>query len=199
MKSLRNVLGLHFSTLILFGLLFPLVIFGIGKLFPNQANGLPIYKDGKLIGYENIGQKFTDTKYFWGRPSAVDYNVASTGGSNKGPTNPDYLKLVQERIDTLLKYNPEIKKSDIPADLVTASGSGLDPHISPKAAFIQIPRIANERKLDRTTLRKLVETHTEKPLLGLFGPERVNVLKLNLALDSLTQTLSKGEGLKTLR
>ena len=188
MKSLRNVLGLHFSTLILFGLLFPLVIWGIGQLFPQPANGFPIYKNGKLIGYENIGQKFTDAEYFWGRPSAVDYNAASTGGSNKGPTNPDYLKQVQDRIDTLLKYNPEIKKSDIPSDLVTASGGGLDPHISPQAAFIQIPRIANERKLDRTSLRKLVEDHIESPLFGIFGPKRVNVLKLNLALDTQSRS-----------
>lgn len=193
MKSLRNVLGLHFSTLILFGLLFPLLILGIGQFFPHQSNGLPIYKNGKLIGFENIGQKFTDPNYFWGRPSAVDYNAASTGGSNKGPTNPDYLKLVRERIDTMLKYNPEIKKSDIPADLVTASGGGLDPHISTQGAFIQIPRIAKERNLDRSALRKLVEEHIELPLLGLFGPERVNVLKLNIALEGLSQTLSKGE------
>jgi K+-transporting ATPase ATPase C chain len=185
MKSLRNVLGLHFSTLILFGLLFPLVILGIGQLFPDQANGFPIYKDGKLIGYVNIGQKFTDLKYFWGRPSAVDYNAASTGGSNKGPTNPGYLKLVQERIDTLLKYNPGIKKSDIPADLVTASGGGLDPHISPKAAFIQVSRIAKERNIDNSKLRELVQLKVEKPFLGMFGPERVNVLKLNLALDEI--------------
>jgi K+-transporting ATPase ATPase C chain len=185
MKSLRNVLGLHFSTLILFGLLFPFLILGIGQLFPDQSNGLPIYKNGKLIGFENIGQKFTDPEYFWGRPSAVDYNAASTGGSNKGPTNPDYLKLVQERIDTLLKYNPEIKKSDIPSDLITASGGGLDPHISPQAAFIQIPRLASARNIDKTKLRELVENSVESPFIGMFGPERVNVLKLNLALDEL--------------
>jgi len=185
MKSLRNVLGLHFSTLILFGLLFPLLIWVIGQLFPTQANGLPIYKDGKLIGFENIGQKFNDPKYFWGRPSAVDYNAAATGGSNKGPTNPDYLKLVQERIDSLLKYNPGIKKSDIPADMVTASGGGLDPHISPQAALIQIPRVAEERNIDRNRLRQLVQKSIEPPFLGIFGTERINVLKLNLALDEI--------------
>jgi K+-transporting ATPase ATPase C chain len=185
MKSLRNVLGLHFTTVILFGLMFPLLIWAIGLLFPSQANGSPVYKDGKLVGFENIGQKFTDTKYFWGRPSAVDYNAASTGGSNKGPTNPDYLQLVQERIDTLLKYNPEIKKSDIPSDLVTASGGGLDPHISPQAALIQIPIMATERNLDESKLSALVQSKIEKPLLGMFGTERVNVLKLNLALDEL--------------
>jgi K+-transporting ATPase ATPase C chain len=184
MKTILKDIKLNFATLILFGLLFPLLIWVIGLIFPSQANGLPIYKNGELIGFENIGQKFYSNKYFWGRPSAVDYNAASTGGSNKGPTNPDYLKQVQDRIDTLLKYNPEIKKSDIPSDLVTASGGGLDPHISPQAAFIQVPRIADERKLDRASLRKLVEDHIESPLFGIFGPKRVNVLKLNLALDT---------------
>lgn len=185
MKSLRNVLGLHFSTLIMFGVLFPLVIWVIGLLFPSQSNGFPVYKDGKLIGFENIGQKFTDPKYFWGRPSAVDYNAASTGGSNKGPTNPDYLKQVKDRIDTLLKYNPGIKKSDIPADMVTASSGGLDPHISVQGALFQIHRVANARNLDEQKVRNLVEASIEKPLFGLFGPSRVNVLKLNLNLDEL--------------
>lgn len=185
MKSLRNVLGLHFSTVILFGILFPLLIWGIGQLFPAQSNGLPVYKDEKLIGYENIGQKFTNPEYFWGRPSAVDYNAAATGGSNKGPTNPDYLKVVQDRIDTLLKYNPGIKKSDIPADMVTASGGGLDPHISVQGAMFQIARVAKVRNLNEKKVRSLVEASIEGPVLGLFGPERVNVLKLNLVLDEL--------------
>lgn len=189
MKSLRNVLGLHFSTLILFGILFPLAILAVGQLFPGQSNGLPIYKDGKLIGYENVGQKFTDPKYFWGRPSAVDYNAASTGGSNKGPTNPEYLKTVKDRIDTLLKYNPGIKRSDIPADMVTTSGSGIDPHISVQGALIQLKRIATIRNTDTVVLKRLVVKHTEQPLLGLFGPERVNVLKLNLSLDELVKNL----------
>ncbi len=187
MKSLRNVLGLHFSTLILFGLLFPLVIWFIGQLFPQPANGFPIYKNGRLIGFENIGQKFTDPKYFWGRPSAVNYNGASAGASNKGPTDPEYLKTVQSRIDTLLKYNPGIKRSDIPADMISASGSGLDPHISVQGAMFQISRISKIRNLNEQKLRALVENHIEKPLLGLFGPERVNVLELNLALDRLTE------------
>jgi K+-transporting ATPase ATPase C chain len=165
--------------------LFPLLIWVIGLLFPSQSNGLPIYKNGKIIGFENIGQKFTDAKYFWGRPSAVDYNAASTGGSNKGPTNPDYLKLVNDRIDTLIKYNPGIKKSDIPADMITASGGGLDPHISVQGALFQIPRVAKARKLDEQKVRNLVETSIENPLFGLFGPSRVNVLKLNLKLDEL--------------
>ena len=194
-KSIVKDIKLNFATLILFGLLFPLSIWAIGLIFPAQANGLPIYKNGELIGFENIGQKFYSDKYFWGRPSAVDYNAASTGGSNKGPTNPEYLADVEKRIEEFLAKNPEVKRSEIPSDLVTASGSGIDPDISPQAALIQISRVAKVRNLDKQVVRKLVGQHIEKPLFGLFGTEKVNVLKLNLALESLSQTLSKGEGL----
>lgn len=187
MRSLRNVLGLHFTTLIMFGLLFPLIIWGIGQLFPRQSNGFPIYKDGKLIGFANIGQKFTENKYFWGRPSAVDYNAAASGGSNMGPTNPAYLSTVEQRIKDFMKRNPGIKRSQIPSDLVTASGSGIDPDISVQGALIQIPRVAKARGISQEKLTKLVEEHIGKPLFGMFGPERVNVLKLNLALDNLSK------------
>jgi len=185
MKNIFKDIKLHLSTLILFGLLFPILIWVVGLIFPSQANGLPIYKEGNLIGFENIGQKFYSDKYFWGRPSAVDYDASSTGGSNKGPTNPEYLAEVETRIQEFLNKNPEVKRSEIPSDLVTASGGGLDPHISPQAAFIQIPRVANERNIDKDVLRKLVEDHIESPFLGMFGTERVNVLKLNLALDKM--------------
>ncbi len=185
MKTIIKDIKLHFVTLILFGLLFPLLIWAIGLIFPNQSNGLPIYKNGKLIGFENIGQKFYSDKYFWGRPSAVDYNAASTGGSNKGPTNPEYLKEVEKRIEDFLKKNPEVKRSEIPSDLVTASGSGIDPDISPQAALIQIPRVAKVRNLSKEKVKELVEKHIDKPLLGLFGPEKVNVLKLNISLDKI--------------
>lgn len=172
-------------TVIMFGLLFPLLIWGIGLLFPNQANGLPIYKSGRLVGFENIGQNFYSDKYFWGRPSAVDYDAASTGGSNKGPTNPEYLTNIESRIHEFLDKNPEVKRSEIPSDLVTSSGSGIDPHISPQAAFVQVSRVAEQRNLDRQKVKELVQKQIEKPLLGFFGTERVNVLKLNLALDEL--------------
>ena len=185
MKKFIKDIKLHFSTLILFGLLFPLLIWAIGLIFPNQSNGLPIYKGGNLIGFENIGQKFYSDKYFWGRPSAVDYNAASTGGSNKGPTNPEYLKEVEKRIDDFLKRNPEVKRSEIPSDLVTASGSGIDPDISPQAAIIQVPRVAKVRRLNSKKVMQLVEQHIEKPLFDMFGIAKVNVLKLNLALDDL--------------
>jgi potassium-transporting ATPase KdpC subunit len=183
MKEILKDIRLHFSTLILFGLLFPLLIWAIGLIFPAQSNGLPIYKDDQLIGFENIGQKFYSDKYFWGRPSAVDYNGASTGGSNKGPTNPEYLKDVEKRIEVFLKRNPEVKRSEIPSDLVTASGSGLDPDISVPGALIQIPRVAGARGINKDELKRLVEEQTGKPLLGFFGPEHINVLKLNIALD----------------
>jgi K+-transporting ATPase ATPase C chain len=138
-----------------------------------------------VVGYELIGQKFTDDKYFWSRPSAVDYNAAGSAGSNKGPTNPDYLKQVQDRIDTFLVHNPGIKKEEIPAELVTASGSGEDPDLSPAAARIQVKRIAAIRKIDESKLYALVDQHTQGPLLGFLGPSKVNVLKLNVALDNL--------------
>src|SRR6187397_1586984 len=116
--------------LVLCSLLYPLLIAGIGRLTPGAGGGEKVLVNNKVVGYANIGQKFTDDKYFQGRPSAVDYNAAGSAGSNKGPSNPDYLKIVQGRIDTFLIHNPGIKKEEMPADLVTASGSGLDPDIS---------------------------------------------------------------------
>ncbi|MDR3667207.1 MAG: potassium-transporting ATPase subunit KdpC [Ignavibacteriaceae bacterium] len=186
MKMLRNILGLHFSTVILFGLCYPLIIWGIGLLFPKEANGLPIMKDGKIIGFENEGQKFTDTKYFWGRPSSSDYDAgANSGGTNLGPTNPALFDAAKARLDTLLKYNPGVKISDIPIEMITSSGSGLDPHVSPQGAYFQVKRIANVRHLNDNELRNLVSVNIERPLLGIIGTERVNVLKLNIALDKL--------------
>ncbi|HQY12236.1 MAG TPA: potassium-transporting ATPase subunit C, partial [Ferruginibacter sp.] len=119
------------------------------------------------------------------RPSAVDYNAAGSAGSNKGPKNPDYLKQVQDRIDSFLVHNPGVKKEEIPAELVTASGSGLDPDISPAGASVQVKRIAAVRKLAEATIISLIDKQTEKPLLGFMGPAKVNVLKLNIALDKL--------------
>jgi potassium-transporting ATPase KdpC subunit len=186
MKILRNILGLHVSTVILFGLCYPLFIWGIGLLLPRQANGLPLMKDGKIIGFENEGQKFTDLKYFWGRPSATDYDAsANSGGTNMGPTNPALLDAVKSRLDTLLKYNPRVKLSDIPVEMITSSGSGLDPHVSPQGAYFQVARIAGVRNLDEESLRNLIASNMEKPLFGIFGTERVNILKLNIALDKL--------------
>lgn len=164
---------------------YPFLLAGIGKLSPGQGKGLRIIKDGKTIGYENIGQKFTRDEYFNSRPSAASFNAAGSAGSNKGPSNPDYLKDVSAKIDSFLKHNPGVSKSEVPSELVTYSGSGLDPDLSPEAAYIQIKRVATKRHLGDDKVKQLVDSKIEKPFLGLFGPPKVNVLKLNLALDVL--------------
>jgi potassium-transporting ATPase KdpC subunit len=168
--------------ILLCSVLYPLFIAAVAKLAPGQGKGETISLNGKVVGYERLGQKFTDDKYFQGRPSTVNYNAAGSAGSNKSPTNPDYLKDVQERIDTFLVHNPGVRKEDIPADLVTASGSGLDPDISPEAAYIQVKRVAKIRGLTEENVKTLVDRQVEKLLLG---PSHVHVLKLNIALDQL--------------
>jgi K+-transporting ATPase ATPase C chain len=165
--------------------IYPLAIAGIGKFTPGKGDGETITYKGRVVGYANIGQKFTKNEYFWGRPSAVDYNAAGSGGSNKGPSNPDYLKQVEGRIEDFLKHNPGVTRSQIPVELVTASGSGLDPDLSPAGAKVQVARVAKVRGLSADAVTKLVDEHTEQPLLGMFGPAKVNVLKLNVALDGL--------------
>ncbi|MEJ1240993.1 K(+)-transporting ATPase subunit C [Chryseolinea sp. T2] len=172
-------------TMVLFGVVYPFVINGIAIVVaPNGGNGEEVIVDGRVVGFELIGQKFDQDRYFNGRPSAVDYNAASTGGSNKGPSNPEYLETVKARIDTFLLHNPTTAKREIPVDLVTASGGGLDPHISPQAALIQVERIAKVRHMDKDLVSKLVAEHIEQPILGL-GTARVHVLRLNIALDQL--------------
>jgi len=181
LKAIRITLVLT----VLLCVIYPLVIAGVGKLSKGKGDGETIVVNGKVVGYANVGQSFTQPKYFWGRPSAAGYNAAGSAGSNKGPSNPDYMKDVAGRIDTLLKYHPYLKREDIPAEMVTASGSGLDPDISPAAAKMQIKRVAQYRNLDEAKVAALVDKHTEQPLAGLFGPAKVNVLKLNVALDEL--------------
>lgn len=181
-KNLIISLKLTLVMIILCAVLYPLLVAGIGKVTPGSGKGKTVSVNGKVVGYENLGQKFTDDKYFHGRPSAVDYNAAGSAGSNKGPSNPDYLQVVKDRIDTFLVHNPGIKKEEIPADLVTASGSGLDPHLSPAAAYVQVKRIAAVRGIAEDKVRTLVEQQVEKTILG---PSVVNVLKLNIALDNL--------------
>lgn len=184
-KYLLPSLKLTLVLLVICSVLYPLFIAAVAKFAPGGGKGETVSVNGKVVGYANIGQKFTDDKYFWSRPSAVDYNAAGSAGSNKGPTNPDYLKTVQDRIDSFLVHNPGVKKEDIPAELVTASGSGLDPDLSPAAAKVQVKRIATTRNLDEQKIYALIDKQTEGPLLGLFGPSTVNVLKLNVALDEL--------------
>lgn len=181
-KSLLISLKLTLLMIILCAVIYPLLIAGIGKATPGGGKGRTVSVNGKVVGYENIGQKFTEDKYFWGRPSAVEYNAAGSGGTNKSPSNPDYLQIVQDRIDSFLVHNPGVRKEEIPADLVTASGSGLDPDITPASAYVQVKRVAAIRKLAEDKVRTLVDQQISKTILG---PSVVNVLKLNIALDNL--------------
>lgn len=161
-----------------------LLVYGGSKILPTKGNAEIITHNGQKY-YANIGQNFSSGKYFHGRPSAVDYNAAGSGGSNKGPSNEEYLETVQKRIDTLKMQNPGMEKTEVPVELVTASGSGLDPDISPNGAVYQAKRIAKERNLSEEEVNQLIKNQTEKPWLGLLGPTKVNVLKLNIALDQL--------------
>ncbi|HCL83345.1 MAG TPA: potassium-transporting ATPase subunit C [Chitinophagaceae bacterium] len=170
---------------IFFSGIYTLLIFGIAQFAPAHGEGEAILRNGKVTGYALEGQNFTSDQYFMSRPSAVGYNAAGSGGSNKGPTNPDYLKDVQSRIDRFLVHNKMVKKEQIPSELVTASGSGLDPDISPMGAYIQVQRISQARGIPVDKINSLVQQAIRKPLFGLFGTERVNVLQLNLALDNL--------------
>ena len=169
------------------GVAYPAIVTAIAQVvFPRQANGSLIVKDGKAVGSALIGQPFDDPKYFWGRPSATSpfqYNAGASSGSNLSPTNPDLIKAVQARVDAIRAADPDIT-APVPVDLVTASASGLDPHISPAAAFHQVFRVAKARKLDPHVVAKLVEERVEGRLFGMLGEPRVNVLALNLALDA---------------
>ena len=186
--------------MIICGLIYPLVLTGISKvIFPRQAEGSLIRVDGKVVGAETIGQEFTEDYYMWGRPSAYHYNTytedengnlvysdgtefagVSSGSNNYAPTNEALTERVENDMEKFLERNPEVKAEDIPTDLLTASGSGLDPHISPESAQIQIPRIAEASGLSEEIVEEIVSEHTEGKLLGVFGEETVNVLMVNL-------------------
>lgn len=187
LKELKPALLMLAVFTVITGGIYPLVVTGIAQGgFPHQANGSLIEHDGKAAGSELIGQPFTDPKYFWGRPSAtgpVPYNASASSGSNLGPLNPALEEAVKARIDALKAADPG-NAAPIPVDLVTASGSGLDPHISPAAAEYQLGRVARARSLSPDAVRILVTQHSEDRQLGLLGEARVNVLALNLALDA---------------
>ncbi len=184
-KYIIQSIRLTLVLMLILCIAYPLTIALAGKFSKGKGSGEKLTANGKVVGYALLGQSFTKPEYFWGRPSAVAYNAAGSAGSNKGPSNAAYLQEVANRIDTLLKYNPGLKKSEIPSDMVTTSGSGLDPNISEQGASIQIKRIAAYRKISEAKIIELVALNTQKPLLGLFGPSSVNVLKLNLALNKV--------------
>ena len=189
-RELRSILVVFGLLTIVTGILYPAVVTLIGNLaFPAQANGSAIEVDGRAIGSRLLGQPFASPRYFWSRPSAtgpVPYNGAGSSGSNQGPTNPALVAVVRDRVAALRAADPA-NAGLVPVDLVTASGSGLDPHISPAAAEYQVARVARARGVDEASVRELVRAATESRTFGVFGEPRVNVLALNLALDGRLQ------------
>ena len=187
-NTLRPALVLFLLLSLMTGVVYPLVVTGIAQaLFPAQAAGSLLLRDGQVVGSRLVGQSFSDPKYFWGRPSATSpmaYNASASSGSNQGPLNPALQESVKGRIGALRTADPG-NAAAVPVDLVTASASGLDPHISPAAARYQISRIAKARGFPIESVQTLVDAQTEKPLMGFLGESQVNVLQLNLALDSL--------------
>jgi K+-transporting ATPase ATPase C chain len=184
MTELKRALLFTLVTIVLLGGGYNALLWGVGRVaFPSQAEGSLIRRaDGTIVGSHLIAQKFTRPEYFQPRPSAVDYNAASTGGSNNGPTNPGHLKAVQDRIDAIVKQE-KVMAAQIPSEMVTTSGGGLDPDIPPAAAEIQAQRVSIARGVPLERVKDLIRTHTQAPTFGLFGPSRINVLELNLALD----------------
>ena len=188
MKNLWISLKITLAMCIVLGVGYVLVLRGISAVAgPNGGEADVVTLDGQVVGAANVGQRFTDVRYFWSRPSAVDYNGGGSGGSNKAATNPEYLAEVERRVQDFLAAHPYLTREEVPSEMVTASGSGLDPDISPRGAQVQVRRVAEARGLDIATVRHLVDSLTQKPWLGLFGTEKVNVLRLNVALEELNE------------
>jgi K+-transporting ATPase ATPase C chain len=191
---MRNALRALLAVIVLgvlTGLVYPLVITGVAQLaLDDMADGSLVRIEDRVVGSTSIGQPWEGTEWFHGRPSAVDYDAAASSGSNLGPTSQELADLVQERVDGVLElegpYMPDLTAADIPADLVTASSSGLDPHIAVASAALQAPRIAEVRGLSAEEVRRLIDRHTQGRVLGFMGEPRVNVLELNLALEEMT-------------
>ena len=180
-----SALRLTLAMLVLCCILYPALVWAAAQLAPGRGEGVQINRSGRVVGFANVGQKFTRPEYFNSRPSAADYHADASSGSNKGPSNPEYLALVKARLDTFLLQNPGVKAADVPAELITASGSGLDPHLSPQGAQVQVVRVAKARRLAPVRVQALLTSQTKT---NPIGPDQINVLRLNLALDSLAGT-----------
>lgn len=184
MKNILRGVKLTLAICVLLCVVYVLFLRGFAFIAgPDGGNAEMTIENGKRVGASNIGQQFSDMKYFWGRPSAIGYDAEISGGSNKGTSNKEYLNLVKQRTKAFMKAHPYLSLKDVPSEMVTASGSGLDPDISPYAAKIQVQRVAEARGLSMESVVELVDNHVKKPWLGLFGTEKVNVLDLNIALD----------------
>lgn len=183
-KDLIKSAKLTLMFCLLLGVCYVLVLWVFALIAsPGKGNAEMVTYNGQIVGAANVGQKFTKDIYFWGRPSAVNYAADASGASNKSVTNKEYLKEVETKIDSFLVHHPYLKRSDVPVEMVTASGSGLDPDITPQCAYVQIKRVALARNMNENKVKEIVEKEIQKPFLGIFGTTKVNVLRLNIALD----------------
>lgn len=188
MKNFWISIKITLAMCVLLGVGYVLVLRGVSAVAgPNGGEAETVVLCGKIVGAANVGQAFTDSTHFWGRPSAVDYNGGGSGGSNKATTNPEYLAEIEQRIIDFLAAHPYLTRAEVPAEMVTASGSGLDPDISPRGARVQVRRVAEACGLDTAVVQRLVDSLIQRPWLGLFGTEKVNVLRLNVALEELNE------------
>ncbi len=191
MKNLLKSLRITLVFCVLFSVCYILILWAFAKLAgPGNGNAETVTLNGQVVGAANVGQMFTKDIYFWGRPSKAGdgYDASSSAGSNKGPTNEEYLAEVEARIDTFLVHHPYLDRKEVPAEMVTASASGLDPHITPQSAYVQVKRVAKARGMSEEAVKAIVDKQVEKPLLGIFGTSKVNVLKLNVALEEANPT-----------
>ncbi|MEG2218213.1 MAG: K(+)-transporting ATPase subunit C [Muribaculaceae bacterium] len=195
MKTIWISIKITVLLCIFFAISYVLILWIFAKVTSsNDGNAEVVTINGAIVGAANVGQQFTQDIYFWGRPSNAGdgYDGTSSSGSNKGVTNEEYLKEVNQRIDTFLLQHPYLERKDVPAEMVTASASGLDPDITPECAYVQVKRVASARKMSEKVVLDIVNKAIEQPLLGLFGPAKINVLKLNVELDKMQQN-SKGQ------
>jgi potassium-transporting ATPase KdpC subunit len=186
MKNLIKSIKITLVFCVMFAVMYVIILWAFARFVGHNKGDVELVTlNGKVVGAANVGQAFTKETYFWGRPSSAGngYDATSSSGSNKGPTNKEYLQKVEARIDTFLVHHPYLQRKQVPAEMVTASGSGLDPDITPECAYVQVKRVAMARGLDVSKVKAIVDKTIERPLLGIFGMAKVNVLKLNVALE----------------